>query len=162
MNTRIRHLSVALIVLFGLLFLQLQRWQVFDRNELEAHPRNNRLTLREFNSPRGPIITSDGVVIAQSVPVTDTTSQFRFQREYPENELFAHLTGYYTLNYGSTQLERVYRDVLAGKTAVQQIVGAGDLFTRNDTSGTVVSTVRADLQRVAHWCGAGHVFQPHV
>jgi penicillin-binding protein A len=156
-NARIRHLSVALIVLFGLLFVQLQRWQVFDRNELETNPRNNRLTLREFNSPRGQIITDDGVVIAQSVSVADDTTQFKFQREYPQNELFAHVTGYYTLNYGSTQLERVYGDVLAGKTPAQQIAGAGDLFTRNDTSGTVVTTVRADIQRVAQRELAGRV-----
>jgi len=157
MNARIRHLSLALLALFGLLFLQLQRWQVFDQKELSANPRNNRLTLREFNSPRGQIITADGVIIAESVPVNDPNNQFRYQRVYPENELFAHVTGYYTLNYGSTQLERVYTDVLAGKTAAQQVVGAGDIFTRTDTSGSVVLSVRADLQRLAQRELAGRV-----
>jgi peptidoglycan glycosyltransferase len=157
MNVRIRHLSIALIALFGVLFIQLQRWQVFDRQELETHPRNNRLTLREFNSPRGQIVTADGVVIAQSVPVEDGESQFAYQRVYPEGELFAHVTGYYTLNYGSTQLERVFNDVLAGKTAAQQLIGAGDLFTRADTSGSIVVTVRADIQRVAQRELAGRI-----
>ncbi len=157
MNLRIRHLSLALIALFGVLFIQMQRWQVFDRSELEANPRNNRLTLREFNSPRGQIITADGVVIAQSVPVTDEIDEYKYQREYPEGDLFAHVTGYYTLNYGSTQLERVYSDVLAGKTPAQQLAGAGDIFTRTDTSGSVVTTVRADLQRVAQRELAGRI-----
>ena len=156
-NSRIRHLSIALLTLFGLLFLQLQRWQVLDRNQLEENPRNNRLTLREFNSPRGQIITADGVVIAESLPVEDSESQFKYQRVYPKNDLFAHIAGYYTLNYGSTQIERVYSDVLAGKTAAQQIAGAGDLFTRNDTSGSVITTVRADLQKVAQRELAGRI-----
>jgi peptidoglycan glycosyltransferase len=51
----------------------------------------------------------------------------------------------------------VYSDVLAGKTPAQQLAGAGDIFTRTDTSGSVVTTVRADLQRVAQRELAGRI-----
>ena len=61
MNQRIRHLTVALIVLFGLLFVQLTNWQVLQRDPLVSNPRNNRITLREFDTPRGDIITADMV-----------------------------------------------------------------------------------------------------
>ena len=53
MNQRIRHLTVALIVLFGVLFVQLTNWQVVQRDSLVSNPRNNRITLREFDTPRG-------------------------------------------------------------------------------------------------------------
>jgi cell division protein FtsI/penicillin-binding protein 2 len=44
MNQRIRHLTVALIVLFGVLFVQLTNWQVVQRDSLVSNPRNNRIT----------------------------------------------------------------------------------------------------------------------
>ena len=82
MNQRIRHLTVALIVLFGLLFVQLTNWQVVQRDSLVSNPRNNRITLREFDTPRGDIITADGSIIAQTLPVdaANGSGKYRYQR----------------------------------------------------------------------------------
>lgn len=152
MNQRIRHLTVALMVLFAVLFVQLSNWQVVQRGSLADDPRNNRVSIREFDSRRGPIITADGTTIARTVPVDRAASpgsRFRYQRDYPEGDLFAHLTGYYTLGFGSTQIERTQNDVLAGATPQQQLEGVGGLLSDEDRTGSVHLTVRADLQRVA-------------
>ncbi len=151
MNQRIRHLTVALIVLFGLLFVQLTNWQVVQRDSLVNNPRNNRITLRDFDTPRGDIITADGSIIAQTLPVdaADGSSKYKYQRSYPKGELFANITGYYTLGYGSTQLERTQSDVLKGTTAQQQLEATGGLFSKDNLSGSVHLTVRADLQAAA-------------
>lgn len=151
MNQRIRHLTVALGVLFAVLFVQLTTWQVVRRDDLVADARNNRVSLREFDSRRGAIVTADGVVVAatEKVDPAENPSEFGYQRVYPEGDLYAHITGHYTLGFGRTQVERVHNDVLVGRTPQQQLEGAGDLFSTADTSGSVHLTVVSRIQQVA-------------
>jgi penicillin-binding protein A len=148
MNSRIRRLALALLVCYLALFVQLNVLQAGPkRQELAADPRNTRQTVRDFNSPRGPIISADGVVVAQTVPAVD--SRYDYQRVYPTGELFSDITGYFTLNYGSTRLERTQNQVLAGRTAAQQLQWVTSLFRNTDTTGAVRTTTRVDLQQVA-------------
>ena len=152
MNQRIRHLTVALIALFGILFVQLTNWQVLQRDTLVADARNNRITVREFDKMRGAIVTADGTVIAATEPVDPAirpNSRFDFQRVYPTKDLYANISGYYTLGFGSTQLERTHNDVLAGTTAQQQLESTGGLFSKEDLSGTVQLTLNNDIQKAA-------------
>jgi peptidoglycan glycosyltransferase len=148
MNSKIRRLSVGLLLCYLALFVQLNILQVGKKQELTADPRNDRQTIRDFNRPRGPIVTADGVVVARSVP-TAPGAEFRYQREYPTGDLFGGITGYYTFNYGSTQVERTKSDVLAGTTAEQRIAAIGDLLGGGDPTGSVVLTLRSDVQQVA-------------
>ena len=152
MNQRIRRLTVALSMLFLVLFVQTTNWQYFRQESLANDPRNNRVSAREFDDRRGPIVTADGVVVAATEPVTDEVnpgSRFDWQRVYPQGDLFAHVTGYYTLDYGATQLERTQNAVLVGKDPAQQLAAVGGLFGDGDPTGSVHLTLRADLQRVA-------------
>ena len=103
---------------------------------------------REFEEPRGEIVSADGVVLARSVE-NPPGSRFRFQREYPTGELFAHLTGYYSFAFGATQLERSQNAVLTGETGEQQLRNLPNLITGADDSGSVRLTLRSDLQQVA-------------
>lgn len=155
MNVKIRRLTLALLACYVALFVQLNILQIGRQEELAEHPRNDRQTLRDFNRPRGPIVTADGRVAARSVRTTDPTDEFDYQREYPLGELFGIVTGYYTYNFGSTQLERTQSDVLAGKTERQQIQGLGNILEGTDNTGSVVLTMRADLQQVAKDALAG-------
>ena len=66
MNRQIRQLAVGLMACYVVLFVALNYWQVGRKPELDARFDNTRQTLREFNRPRGPIVTSDGVVAAVS------------------------------------------------------------------------------------------------
>jgi penicillin-binding protein A len=130
MNRRIRQLALALLVAYGVLFVQLNLVQVGPQSDrLRADTRNDRQVVRDFDAPRGPIIAADGVVVA----FTESTPEGpnRRQRRYPTGDLFAHLTGYYTRTYGATQLERSRHEVLAGGNDIVRL------------------TVRADLQQVA-------------
>ena len=151
MNKRIRRLALGLLACYLVLFVQLNILQVDRRSELAANPNNNRAVIRDFDKPRGRIITADGVTIAQTdtLPVVaadaGTGSKFKYQRSYPQRELFANVTGYYTFAYGATKLEKVFGDVLTGRTAGQFLPG----LLNSDNTGAVLLTVRADLQQVA-------------
>lgn len=148
MNQRIRRLAVALLVLYAILFVQLNFIQVARKSSLDADVRNTRQTVRDFDRPRGPILTADGMVIAESVR-TEPGDAYSWQRQYPEGDLYAHLTGYFTLAYGATQVERVANDVLAGRTAEQQLSGIWSVFDDDDNSGSVTLTIDSDVQETA-------------
>lgn len=148
MNQRIRRLAVALLVLYVILFVQLNVIQVGRKASLDADVRNTRQTVRDFDRPRGPILTADGVVIAESIR-TEPGSKYTWQRTYPEADLYAHLTGYFTLAYGATQVERVANDVLSGRTTEQQLTGVLSLLDDDDNSGSVTLTIDSDVQEAA-------------
>jgi peptidoglycan glycosyltransferase len=150
MNQRIRRLTVALVALFAILFVQLTTWQVVKQDELKKKPSNMHALYSQFDKPRGTIVTADGKVIASSTKLpADSTSRFDYQRTYPYGDLFANITGYYSWGYGRTQLERTQNDVLAGKTAQQQLEATGDLFTSGDVTGSVHVTIDSRIQAAA-------------
>ena len=145
MNAQIRKLVAALLVLYVVVFVALNTVQVARKDALDSHPDNNRQTIRDFNRPRGPIVTADGQVVARSLP-TDGTGQFEYQRDYPMGIYFSNVTGYYTYSFGSTQLEKTMNDVLMGDTPAQKAEG---IFSGVDNTGSVVLSLRSDVQKVA-------------
>ncbi len=151
MNRQIRQLAAGLMSCYVILFVALNFWQVGQKEELDARFDNTRAVLREFNKPRGPIVTADGVVVAHSV-ANPPDSEFEFRREYPTGDLLSNVSGYFTLNFGSTQVEREYGDVLTGSTAAQQVRGLVDLLEGDvDNSGSVQLTLRHDAQNAARF-----------
>jgi peptidoglycan glycosyltransferase len=145
-NKRIRTLAIGLMVCYVALFISLQIPQMFKSKSLNANPSNTRQVEQVFDKPRGNIITADGVVIARTVPAK-AGDRFKYQREYPRGELFASVTGYFTLANGASQIERVFNDTLSGKAI--PLRDLGDLVGRTDPTGDVYLTIRADYQELA-------------
>jgi penicillin-binding protein A len=149
MNRQIRQLAMALIALYVVLFAALNYWQVGRTEELASQPGNTRALIKQFDSPRGPIVTADDVIVARSVQ-SPGDSDVKYQRQYPTGDLFAHITGYHTFGLGSTQLEETESDVLSGDTFTQQLRAIEQILGRTtDTSGSVRLTMRHDMQSVA-------------
>lgn len=149
MNKQIRRLTAALLACYLILFVQLNLLQVVKRDALASNTNNNRAVLRDFDRPRGSIVTADGVVIASSQPAAATDTKFKFQRVYPKGDLFASVSGYYTFAFGATKLEKKYTEVLAGRTSAQQLGNITNIFNGQDNTGSVRLTMRADLQQVS-------------
>lgn len=147
MNANIRKIVVVIGVLYLVLFARLNWIQAFTADELNHNKLNSRLAVRDYDRPRGDIVTADGIVVAHSNEHSGET--FTFRRTYPEHELFAHIVGYLGFHTGSTGVERVYADDLAGKTTSLEISAFFDLANRQAHTGTVQLSVRADVQRAA-------------
>jgi peptidoglycan glycosyltransferase len=156
-NRQIRQLAVGLMACYVVLFVALNYWQVGRKEELDAQFDNTRQVLREFNKPRGPIVTADGIVAAISYPTGNVGDDpYKYRREYPTGDLLSEVTGYFTFAFGSTKVERFYGDVLTGSTAEQQVRGLGDLLDGQvDNAGTVQLALRADAQEVAKFLLGG-------
>jgi peptidoglycan glycosyltransferase len=146
MERSIRRLGGFIMILFCALFVQLNYIQVWRADDLNTKTGNSRPIDQAFSRPRGTIATADGVLLARSTPSDD---RFQFQREYPEGDLYAALTGYFNYSRGATGLERAFNDELSGRTARQQVRQVGDLFVDTDRTGNLTLTVRSDVQQAA-------------
>ena len=146
MNRQIKWLGIGIVTCYLALFVQLNVVQVLRADDYNEDPTNVRAVLRDFAEPRGTIQTADGVVLARSVPSND---RFELQREYPEAELFGHVTGFFSIVFGATGVEKTYGEELAGRTTEQQLRSLSDLFVDHERTGDVTLTVRRDVQQVA-------------
>jgi peptidoglycan glycosyltransferase len=145
-NRQLRQLGLGLIACYLALFAMVNYVQVVRADDLNNKPENTRAIVRDFSQPRGQIITADGVVLATSVPSDD---QFELQRQYPEGDLFGHVTGYFSFNFGATGIEKTYNDELSGQTTEQELRTLSDLFVDRQRTGDVTLTIRKDVQEVA-------------
>src|SRR5438874_4840660 len=134
------------MVLFSALFVQLNYLQIFHAKSLNENPANTRAVIRDFSRPRGVIQTSDGVVLARSVPTND---EFQRHREYPEATLFSHVTGYFSFTYGTEGVERSYNAALSGRDQSQKVTKLSDLLVKKERVGNVTLTLSKRLQEVA-------------
>ena len=108
MDRRIRIVGAGVLILFLVLFLQLNNLQVLRASRLSNAPGNPRNTIVRFSETRGSIVTSDGVVIADSVPSTTPGDPYKYLRQYPKGPLYADITGFFSLIYGETGVDATY------------------------------------------------------
>ncbi|CAN5598286.1 penicillin-binding protein 2 [soil metagenome] len=146
MNRQIKILGVVIMLCYVAAFLKLNQIQVLDASKYNDRPENTRTQLRDFNRPRGDIVTADGQIAATS---EEQRAQLRYQRVYPEGDLYAHITGYYSFRLGATGVERIYNPELTGRTSSLQLHELSGFFSDPSSEGDVVLTVRSDVQRAA-------------
>jgi peptidoglycan glycosyltransferase len=147
-NVQIRRLGIGLLACYVALFVMLNWIQVVHKSSLDNNKLNDLRVKQQFNKPRGSILSSDGVLLAQSVDVTGS-ADYKRRRVYPQGELFAQITGYYSFLYGSAGMEQTYDKVLSGQTLSQEVHGLTDLLNPKPQVGNVTITVSAKLQRIA-------------
>ena len=144
MDRQIRRVAVVLMVLFALLIGKLSWLQVVKADRYANDPGNTRVAVKDFSRARGQIVAADGTVLAKSVPSDDA---FERQRQYPTGDLFGHLTGFFSFSYGTTGVERTYRDELAGRDLGFR--NLKDVLVERTVTGDVFLTVDKNLQQLA-------------
>lgn len=148
MNRQIRKVAYGLLLAFGLLLGNLVWIQLVRAERLATHDANTRLLLREYAIERGAILSADGETLALSEERPG--SELKFLRTYPTARLFAHITGYYSVRFGRTGLERSRNDALLGKGGVITMQDLGDrLLGQGETGDTLVLTIDSRVQRAA-------------
>ncbi|MGH3357149.1 MAG: peptidoglycan D,D-transpeptidase FtsI family protein [Nocardioidaceae bacterium] len=146
MNRPIRMLSILCILLFLAMLLNANYVQFVNAGDLGDHPRNVRARNAEYSRERGPILVADEPV-AES---RRTDDRFKFQRKYPHAERYAHMTGFYSYNYGSTGVEATQDSILSGEDPRLFVNRVVDLITDQEPQGgNVMLTVDRAAQRAA-------------
>ncbi|MFD4403745.1 peptidoglycan D,D-transpeptidase FtsI family protein [Nocardia sp. NPDC058499] len=148
MNTPLRRVAMAVMAMIVALLLNATYIQVIKADDYRADPRNSRVLLDEYSRQRGQI-SAGGAVLASSV---ETDDRYKYLRVYPTDPAaFAPVTGFYSMQYGSTGLERAEDPVLNGSDA--QLFGSRlvDLVSgRDPRGGNVVTTIDPMMQQVAY------------
>lgn len=146
MNTSLRRVSLLIMGLVVLLLANATFTQVVAADRLRADPRNQRVLLDEYSRQRGQI-TAGGELLAYSMP---TNGRFRYLRIYPNPQEYAAVTGFYSLQYSSTGLERAEDSILNGSD--ERLFGRrlADFFTgRDPRGGNVATTINPRVQKAA-------------
>ena len=147
MSRQIRRMGVGLVIAFILLFVQLNYVQFFAAGRIASNRANPRALIREYSIKRGDILSLNGKKVATSVATKD---RLKYRRTYPLGELFGHITGYYSINYGASRIESSYNDFLLGDSGVVSIQDIEDRFTDSEEQGDRVRlTIDSRLQEAA-------------
>ena len=148
MNQPVRRLAAALFLAFAVLILDVTYLQVVAGPRYRDDTRNPRVIASRTGKERGLILSADEQTLAQSV--ADPDDPQRFSRVYPEGDLYAHLVGFSSLNFGDDGLELAYADELRSKRdlTVSDLLSAllgGDLRPKS-----IQLTINHGLQQVAY------------
>jgi peptidoglycan glycosyltransferase len=151
---QIRRLGVGLLVLFLLLFAQINYLQVFAADRLQDNPANaTRLLRAEYSVNRGRILANDGrTVLASS---RQSSGALKYQRRYPQGRRYAHVTGFYSFVFGRTELEESFNPYLAGDAAELLPQTVTDMILGRDRRGaTIVTSLDPEIQAAAEQAAA--------
>jgi peptidoglycan glycosyltransferase len=146
-NTPVRRVAIAVMVMVLLLMGNLTYVQVIQAGEYRSDPRNQRVLLAEYSRKRGQI-SAEGQILASS---TETDDRLRYLRQYADGPVYSPVTGFYSVTYGASGIERAADDVLNGSDDRLFVRRLSDLITGRDPSGgNVVLTIDPEVQRTAY------------
>jgi peptidoglycan glycosyltransferase len=151
MNRALVRLSLACMVMFLLLLLNINYVQAFETGKLASEPGNVRTFYQQFEFQRGSIVAAGGgqdVTIAESLP--DKGSSGMYHRHYPFGPVYAPVTGYASM-FGKTGIEGAEDRYLSGTApglAVHNLIG---LLTGKAKQGAkVFLTISPRAQEAAY------------
>ena len=151
MNRALRRISIAVLVMFLLLLINVNYLQGFEPASLASKPGNSRAFYAAQNQyQRGSIVTSDGMTIAASRLSSNANDSIKYQRYYPLGPEYAPVTGYDTL-FSQTGIEAAENSLLSGNDSALDVRKIIDLITGKTTKGaTVQVTINSKAQAAAY------------
>jgi peptidoglycan glycosyltransferase len=145
-NAPLRRVAIAVFILFGFLFANLNYVQFVQSAALSSDPHNKRVTISSYERERGAIVV-DGQPIAYS---KETDDRLKYQRIYTDGDLYAGITGYQSTRYGLSGIELAENDMLSGEDKRLFAGRLSDLLTgRTSRGGNVVLTLDSKVQKAA-------------
>jgi peptidoglycan glycosyltransferase len=146
-NAPLRRAGVVILVLFGLLFANLNWVQAYKADEYRNSDYNGRVQVAEYQRARG-VVEADGEPLAESKP-TDGT--LKYLRVYPDKQAYAPVVGYKPVNGAATGIERSEDEFLAGTSDKLFADRLSEMFTGDNTGGgNVVLTLSTRAQQTAY------------
>jgi peptidoglycan glycosyltransferase len=148
MNAPLRRAGVVIIVLFGLLFVNLNWVQGYKADSYRTNEHNARVLYSEYERQRGVVRLADGTELAVS---TATNDNLKYLRTYPFKNVYAQILGYRSVNGGSAGVERSQNDFLSGNAPALFGDRFKEMFTGEKTpGGNVILTLSKAAQTTAY------------
>jgi len=148
----LRRLSFVMAALMIALLANLTYLQFFAATQLRGQAGNSRTLLEEYSRARGPILLAS-TPIASSISTAD---QLKYLRQYARGPMYAPATGFYSVVYGATGIERAENAVLSGSDDRFFVDRVQQLFANRGISGGAVRlTLNPAAQKAAYDALAG-------
>jgi peptidoglycan glycosyltransferase len=146
-NSAIRRLAVAAIILMLALMANSTYLQAFRADNLNGRNDNRRVRDSQFSVDRGAILIGS-TPIAQSKPSND---QYQYQRTYASGPVYAPVTGYYSYLFGRAGIELNQNSELNGSDPSLAFRRVVDVITNRPQQGASVTlTLNAAAQQAAY------------
>jgi penicillin-binding protein A len=146
-NRALKRISIAVLVMFLLLLINVNYLQGFETTSLSTRPFNARALYDANQYQRGDIETADGLVIASTKPTNDL---YKYQRTYADGPVYAPVTGYDTI-YSSTGVEHAEDALLSGNGSQLAFRNFIEMITNKPQKGaTVQLTINSKAQQAAY------------
>jgi peptidoglycan glycosyltransferase len=143
-NAPLRRVGIVTLILFGLLFANLNWVQGYKSDAYRTSQYNGRVQLSQYQSQRGAILDANGAIIATSVATDDS---LKYQRTYPLGAAFEPIVGYRPVNLGATGIESAENGFLSGSDTDR----LADIFSNAQSAGgNVTLTLQKKVQQVAY------------
>ena len=147
MNRALKRISIAVLVMFLVLMVNVNYLQAFETSSLASRPENSRAAFEANQYERGDIVTADGVKIATTTPTNDT---YRFLRVYKNGPVYAPVTGYDTI-FSTSGVEEAEGPLLSGNGSQLAFRNFIDMITNKPQKGaTVQLTINSKAQLAAY------------
>jgi len=130
-NAPLRRAGVVILVLFGLLFANLNWVQAYKADDYRTSDYNRRVVVAQYERPRGDI-EADGEFLAENKATDDT---LKYLRVYPDKEMYAPVVGYRPVGMAATGIENSENEFLSGESDKLFADRVKDMFTGNNTGG---------------------------
>jgi penicillin-binding protein A len=146
-NRELKRLSLGVLAMFVALFTAATIIQVAQADSLRVDSRNSRTLAESYQTERGAILVG-GDAVVESKSVKD---QYKFLRVYEHPKLYSAVTGYFTLNQGSTGVEGALNDELSGTSSSQFFDKLKGVVSGQDPKGASVElTIDKKAQKAAY------------
>lgn len=139
------HTCIFVVLLFAGLLAYLIKFTTYDAAEIITSPYNKRTATLSENIKRGSIRSANDKILAETVDDGDGTEH----REYPYEDMFAHVVGY--ANHGKAGLESSCNYELL--TSHEDILTQLERGISNEkmVGDTVVTSLDTRLQKAAYY-----------
>jgi penicillin-binding protein A len=145
-NAPLRRAGVVILVLFALLFANLNWVQAYKADDYRTSDYNGRVQVAEYEIPRG-VIEAGGQPLAES-KATDGT--LKYLRVYPDKQLYAPVLGYKPVSGAEVGIERSENEFLSGASDKLFADRISAMFTGDEPGGgNVVLSIVPKAQETA-------------
>lgn len=143
-NVPVLVITYIVVILFVSMMAYLVKYVAVDSETTIANPYNTRQNLYAKKVIKGSIISSDGVVLAET-KTDDNGNEYRY---YPYANKFVHAVGYDSNGQAGLEMNSTYYLLTSNENIVKQIYHA--LKNEKNKGNNVVSTLNYDLQTTAY------------
>ncbi|MGW2960525.1 peptidoglycan D,D-transpeptidase FtsI family protein [Streptomyces sp. NPDC001220] len=151
MNKPLRRIAIFCGLLVLTLLLRDNWLQYVKADGLKTDPKNRRVTIARYSTPRGDIIVDGDPITGSTASGSSSLNDLKYKRTYKNGPMWAPVTGYASQAFGANQLESLEDGILTGDDDRLFFRNTLDMITgKQKSGGNVVTTLNAAAQSAAY------------